>query len=67
MKVSFIILEYLLIIILQPACQSTRSDYCKIDAALSYTGDNKLYFFKGDKYARYTENDLVDFVGGMSD
>ena len=67
MKTLFIILEYLLIIVMQPACQSVRSDYCKIDAALSYTGDNKLYFFKGDKYARYTENDLVDFVGGMSD
>ena len=67
MKALFIILEYLLIIVMQPACQSVRSDYCKIDAALSYTGDNKLYFFKGDKYARYTDNDLVDFVGGMSD
>ena len=67
MKASFIILEYLLIIVMQPACQSTRSDFCKIDAALSYTGDNKLYFFKGDKYARYSDNDFVDFVGGTSD
>ena len=67
MKVSFIILEYLLIIVMQPACQSARSDYCKIDAALSYTGDKKLYFFKGDKYARWTDNGFVDIVGGMSD
>lgn len=66
MKALFIILEYLLIIIMQPACQSTRSDYCKIDAALSYTGDKKLYFFKGDKYARWKDNDTLDFVGGMS-
>ena len=52
---------------MQPAYQSARSDYCKIDAALSYTGDNKAYFFKGDKYARWHDNDTLDFVGGMSD
>ena len=67
MKASFIILHYLLIIVMQPAYQSARSDYCKIDAALSYTGDNKAYFFKGDKYARWHDNDTLDFVGGMSD
>ena len=66
MKASFIILDYLLIIVMQPAYQSARSDYCKIDAALSYTGDNKTYFFKGDKYARWNDNDTLDFVGGMA-
>ena len=67
MKTSFIILDYLLIIVMQPAHQSASSaDYCKIDAAISYTGDNKAYFFKGDKYARWKDNDTLDFVGGMS-
>ena len=51
---------------MQSAYQSASSDYCKIDAAISYTGDNKAYFFKGDKYARWKDNDTLDFVGGMS-
>ena len=51
MKVLFIMLEYLLITVIQPIYQAASSDYCKLDAALSYTGDDKVYFFKGDKYA----------------
>lgn len=65
MKVSFIMLEYLLITFKQPNYQAASSDYCKLDAALSYTGDDKIYFFKGDKYALWKDDDTLDFVGGI--
>ena len=65
MKVSFLMLEYLLITVMQPMYQAAASDYCKLDAALSYTGNDKVYFFKGNKYALWKDDDTLDFVGGI--
>ena len=63
----FIILEYLLIHIIQPIHQTAASDYCTVDAAISYTGNNKIYLFKDRKYARWSdETNTVKHVGGKS-
>lgn len=55
MRSLFIILEYLLIYAIQPMRQTVISNYCTVDAAISYTGNNKMYLFKDRKYARWSD------------
>ena len=38
---------------------------CSVDAILSYVTNGYLYFFKGDKYARWNDGGgFVEFVHG---
>ena len=39
--------------------------YCPVDAAFTYTGDNRLYLFRGSKYGRWDDaENRLEFVKG---
>ena len=55
------VLRYLLInLILLVKSTTELQGNCSLDAAVSYTYNNRLYLFKGDKYARW--NDVYDRI-----
>lgn len=40
---------------------------CSLDAAVTYTWNNVMYFFKGNKYVRWEDNDTLGVVTGTPD
>ena len=43
MSNSVVVLTYFLITFVLPSFQEAASGHCSLDAALSYTGDNRMY------------------------
>lgn len=55
------VLRYLLVnLILLVKSATALQGNCSLDAAVSYTYNNRLYLFKGEKYARW--NDVHDRI-----
>ena len=52
---------YLLIIM---KCTNALRGNCSLDAAITYTWNDIMYLFKGDKYARWTNDDTLGDING---
>ena len=67
MSNSVVVLTYFLITFVLPSFQEAASGHCSLDAALSYTGDNRIYLFKGDKYGVWNDaTDTLESVGSKA-
>lgn len=67
MRKFVVVLAYLLMAVTFPSYQEAGSRDCSFDAALSYTRDNRMYFFKGDKYGVWDDSgDIFGSIGGKS-
>jgi len=59
---TLFIMKFILVLLCVIAVQlvgAEKDNPCSIDAAVTYTND-KIYFFKGDKYGRYDDDDDDD-------
>ena len=56
-KMKFFVV--LLCVIAVQLVAAEKDDPCSVDAAVTYTND-KIYFFKGDRYGRYDDDDDDD-------
>lgn len=64
MSEFLVVLAYLLMTVTFPSFQEAYSGDCSFDAALSYTGDNRIYLFKGDRYGIWDgSGDIFGSVG----
>jgi len=45
--------------------QGANSNPCSVDAAVTFEND-LVYFFKGDKYGRYSADRQIDYIGPIS-
>ena len=60
-------LTYFVITIVLASFQEAASGDCSLDAILSYTGDNRMYVFKGDKYGVWNDTtDTLESVGSKT-
>ena len=68
MSEFLVLLTYLLMTVTFPSFQEAYSGDCSFDAALSYTGDNRIYLFKGDRYGIWDgSGDIFGSVGNNSE
>ena len=51
------LLSILMLLVALQYVASKKSDPCSVDAAFTYGKNDKIYFFKGDKYAYYNDDD----------
>ena len=54
------------ILILIKFTEALRAN-CSLDAAVTYTWNNVTYFFKGNKYVEWRNNDTLGVVRGTPD
>lgn len=62
-----VVLTYFLITNAFPSLQEVASGDCSLDAIIMYTGDNRMYMFKGDRYAVWNDTtDTLQSVGSKT-
>lgn len=62
-----VVLTYFLITNVLPSLQEVASGNCSLDAIITYSGDNRMYLFKGDKYAVWNDTtDTLQSVGSKT-
>lgn len=62
-----VVLTYFLITNVLPSLQEVASGNCSLDAIITYSGDNRMYLFKGDNYAVWNDTtDTLQSVGSKT-
>ena len=65
MQIDVIIVLFTQVTLLRLNYVGALRGNCSVDVAVTYSGNNVLYLFKGDKYARWNDaEDKLEYVNG---